>query len=107
MNELIVHVIELYTRHKDIDKVMAILAKDYNLDEKEIQYLHDVFNTLDGIAEKQSSLQEAKESGESRREWLDKQLDAIFDGSSDDEKASMLDSVTSGLEDSINKQLEE
>lgn len=62
---------------------------------------------IDGFAERMASLQEAKENGKSRKQWMLAEMDRIMEGRDEQEKTKIVSAISDAGENVNNETLKE
>jgi len=107
-DEILSSMLEEYQKgEKTLDQIIAEATAEAEFTEEDNKLLDEANAVLDKFDEKAKSLDEAKKKGISREEWLLNEIEVAAEGKSDEEKAKLLNSIESALEERGDQLLEE
>ena len=89
----------------DNGKIAENIIEETQLSDENKKLLEKVNKLLDAFEEKATSLQAAKENGDSNRKWMSKQLERITEGRSEEEKTILINAMSKVESDNLEKAL--
>lgn len=89
-----------------IDAVLKRLMKEEGFNESEMEFVDETFTLLEDSAKQYADLQNAKEDGVGRDEWLTRKFDAMLKDRSEEEVKSVMDTIESASQVNVSNELE-
>lgn len=86
---------------QDIDELIIAKCKEWGLTDEQVATLKEALGYIDEFSEKNTSLEEAKAGGKSRKQWLMEQMDEVTDGRTEEEKAQIISAISETNEQMI------
>ena len=108
-DEILTSMLEQLENNPDLD--IEVLVKDecekMGVSEKGKALLSETNEYIDGFAEKMAALQDAKEEGKSRKQWMLEEMDRILKGRDEKEKAEIVSAISDAGEKVNNETLKD
>ena len=98
---MLTSMLEEYENGGDVNTVIENSCKKYAVSQEVCDKIQQVNALLDAFAQKAESLQQTKEKGGNRRQWMEDEIERIVDGRSEEEKAMLLTEMSKIEEDSF------
>ena len=102
---ILTSMLERYENSGDMNTVIENSCKEFGVSQETCDKIQQVNALLDAFAEKAESLQQAKEQGKSRRQWMKAELDAITEGRTEEDKTNLLNGIYEAGETILNNAL--
>lgn len=99
--DILTSLLDEYQECGDVNTVIGNSCKKFAVSQETFDKIQQVNALLDAFAEKAESLQQAKEEGGNRRQWMEDEIELIADGRSEEEKALLLTEMSKIEEDSF------
>ena len=90
---------------QDIDVLVKDECEKMGVSEEGKALLSETNEYIDGFAEKMAALQDAKEEGKSRKQWMLEEMDRILEGRDEQEKAEIVSAISDAGENVNNETL--
>lgn len=91
----------------DINKLVDIQAKKYEMSDEAKVTIDDTFTCLDKFAELEQSLADARKDGLTRDQWLVQQVERMTEGRTQDEKDAVATAIVESMEQHVESEVEE
>ncbi|MBO7256576.1 MAG: hypothetical protein J6V04_04550 [Bacteroidales bacterium] len=103
--DILTSLLDEYQECGDVNTVIGNSCKKFAVSQETFDKIQRVNALLDAFAEKAESLQQAKEQGKSRRQWMKAELDAITEGRTEEDKTNLLNGIYEAGETVLNNAL--
>lgn len=103
--EILTSLLEEYQQREDADQVIEKALKEECVSKEGAEKIEKVNELLDAFAQKAESLQQAKAEGSNRGVWMERELDTMTEGRSEEEKILLINKVSETAEETINNAL--
>lgn len=91
--------------NQDVNALIKDECEKMGVSEEGKALLAETNEYIDGFAERMASLQEAKEDGKSRKQWMLEEMDRILQGRDEAEKAQIVSAISDAGENVNNETL--